>query len=86
MSKPIFTKVRVLWKHIRLGRRRKTVYCPIALALSDYNLEPYVTYTRAGPNLSVRGGFKKVCLRFVSRFDSGKRVYPFTFFVTKRTY
>jgi hypothetical protein len=75
-------RIEVTQAHIDKGERTSAFSCPIALALKDHGVpKPAVTYTyfyksdESEEQIYLPG---KVC-NFISAFDKGKPVEPFTF-------
>lgn len=86
-------KINVTAKHISNGTALSMCKCPVALALKqqvhkqvtvdEYELE-YLPYSDASKYCFARRTSKtpKKVKQFIKRFDSGKRVRPFSFDVS----
>lgn len=76
-------KIKVTQDHIKRGKRGKSSSCPVALAVRDY-MKGYKggTITVDGAGVWI-GPHSFTCPRsvgrFVSDFDAGREVKPFTF-------
>lgn len=78
--------IRVSKEDIKNGIRRSTTSCPIALALPRYGFAtPWVGFSGVRYGVSGPRSFfplpESACT-FVSRFDDGKPVKPFNFYLT----
>ena len=77
-------KVKVTKKDIANGKRSKCTKCPIALAIrrvqgcSTYMVSSYSIYNRSYEYLC---NLPKKAANFVSQFDDGNKVKPFSFTV-----
>jgi len=75
-------KIYVKRKHIRDGQRDNVVSCPIALVLTE---QLGVGDLKVADYEIVLGKTKFTCptraARFISKFDAGKPVKPFAFFL-----
>ena len=76
--------VKITKAHIRDGVRGSECNCPIGLALQDALLtsEVSVTADRILVN-NISFEVDKRDLRFMERFDSGERVRPYSFSITR---
>lgn len=96
MSKSKKTRqlVRISRTHIKKGKRTSNCDCPVALALSAAGLigpsvYPDVLYFDHPDSFDRPGNYKRVrfepsraVVRFIDKFDIGKPVRPFNFYVT----
>ena len=72
--------VKITWAHIRDGQRGSDCDCPIALAVKDALLTNSVRVGADGIYINhLRWDVDKEDLKFIERFDNGKRVRPYSF-------
>lgn len=76
--------IEVTEQHIKKGNAGSCGSCPIALALKDAGFKHPVVDHSSFCYIMVGGGIKKLSLPynaidFIVRFDSGKKVHPFSF-------
>ena len=77
-------RVNITWAHIRDGIPGSACDCPIALALKDSLLTDSVKVDSDGIYVNNRKfDVDKKDLKFIDRFDNGKRVRPYWFTLTR---
>lgn len=83
--KPI--RVSVLRRHIESGQRSSRDRCPIALAIKEALITPYVLVDPASISINNHACYKPTeqMVGFIRRFDAGRRVGPFYFELTRKT-
>ena len=78
--------IKIGWGHIRDGVPGSECNCPIALAVKDALLTEDVRVLAEAIYINgVRYDTDKEDVRFMARFDGGKRVKPYSFSIDRRT-
>lgn len=77
-------RIHITSEHIRRGKRRNTISCPIALALKEKYYDAYVA-TNFMQIREQKGDYwqklrySRAVKTFIQKFDAGEEVSPFSF-------